>query len=201
MINLVSLADLLSLIAILFAIGFVLAGKRRNFPTDAVWVLAGLLGLELFHFASNVLEWSGISAALDELEDFLQILTPMLWGVFFYVLIRSQQAETMRQSEERFRAVFENSSDGLLLVDDQGIVLRVNPAAERVMGIPATEIIGQKSWHIQARLPSATQFNESFNQQVKQSMQEMLSTPNHPLFHQLMEGDMRRPDGSVVYYQ
>lgn len=201
MINQISLADLLSLVAILVAIGFVLAGKRQNFPTDAVWVLAGLLGLELFHHTSNLAEWSGFSAATDNFEDFLQILVPMLWGVFFYVMIRSQQAETLRQSEERFRAVFENSSDSIILVDGQGTILRVNPAAECLAGIQAAEMVGQKSWDLQARLPSATQYNETFNQQVKQIMQDMLATPNHPAFNQLLEGDMRRPDGSVVYFQ
>ena len=53
------------------------------------------------------------------------------------------QAILLRRTDALMRQVVENSSDGLLVIDDQGKVRSINPAAERIFGQPATEIVGQ----------------------------------------------------------
>ncbi|HJT11745.1 MAG TPA: CHASE2 domain-containing protein [Dongiaceae bacterium] len=53
------------------------------------------------------------------------------------------QAILLRRTDALMRQVVENSSDGLLVIDDQGKVRSTNPAAERILGQPATEIVGQ----------------------------------------------------------
>ena len=53
------------------------------------------------------------------------------------------QAILLRRTDALMRQVVENSSDGLLVIDDQGKVRSINPAAERILGQPATEIVGQ----------------------------------------------------------
>jgi PAS domain S-box-containing protein len=53
------------------------------------------------------------------------------------------QAILLRRTDALMRQVVENSSDGLLVIDDQGKVRSVNPAAERMLGQHATEIVGQ----------------------------------------------------------
>ena len=53
------------------------------------------------------------------------------------------QAILLRRTDALMRQVVENSSDGLLVIDDQGKVRSVNPAAERMLGQHTTEIVGQ----------------------------------------------------------
>jgi PAS domain S-box-containing protein len=45
-------------------------------------------------------------------------------------LARQQYKESLRQSEARFRSIIEHSRDGIFIVDREGIIRFVNPAAE-----------------------------------------------------------------------
>ncbi len=51
--------------------------------------------------------------------------------------------EAMRASEERFRALVENSSDVLTLIDRNGIVLYQSRAGERILGYSSEQVSGR----------------------------------------------------------
>jgi PAS domain S-box-containing protein len=48
-----------------------------------------------------------------------------------------------RRAEARLQGVFEAAVDGIILIDDRGIVQQINPAIERMFGFTAAEVIGQ----------------------------------------------------------
>ncbi len=54
---------------------------------------------------------------------------------------RKQANETLSASEKRFRALIENSTDGIALVSADATVLYVSPSNERIYGYSAEEII------------------------------------------------------------
>jgi len=55
---------------------------------------------------------------------------------------RDSYTEQLIASEEQHRAVVENAVDGLLTIDESGTIEKFNPAAQRIFGYSAAEVIG-----------------------------------------------------------
>lgn len=54
-----------------------------------------------------------------------------------------QVQDSLRKSEELLRAVVETAVDGIITINERGIVLSANPAVERIFGYSPEEIIGR----------------------------------------------------------
>jgi two-component system, cell cycle sensor histidine kinase and response regulator CckA len=52
--------------------------------------------------------------------------------------------DALRDSEQRYRAVTDNATDVILSIDEEGTVLFVNHAVERIFGYTPDELMGQK---------------------------------------------------------
>ena len=59
---------------------------------------------------------------------------------------RSEADEQLRASEEQFRSLIENSSDGIMIFDRQGTFGYISPGLTRIVGWEASELLGQM-WH------------------------------------------------------
>jgi PAS domain S-box-containing protein len=55
----------------------------------------------------------------------------------------SRAEQAMRDSEARHRAIFESALDGIITIDEHGIIESVNPATERLFGYRADELVGR----------------------------------------------------------
>ncbi|MDB6124237.1 MAG: putative sensor protein [Pedosphaera sp.] len=49
----------------------------------------------------------------------------------------------LRDSEKRFRSIWQNSGDGMRLTDGEGIIIEVNPAFCRLVGMSSEDLVGR----------------------------------------------------------
>jgi PAS domain S-box-containing protein len=64
-------------------------------------------------------------------------------GVCTDVTERKRAEEELRQAEERVRSVVDHVVDGIITIDERGAVQTFNPAAERIFGYAACDVIGR----------------------------------------------------------
>ena len=54
-----------------------------------------------------------------------------------------EASRSLRESEERYRTLTEVDPDGIVVMDDTGVIVSANPAMERIFGYPPEELIGK----------------------------------------------------------
>jgi diguanylate cyclase (GGDEF)-like protein/PAS domain S-box-containing protein len=88
--------------------------------------------------ASNLLSWASTA---------LIFLTVLVVVVMFRIHARQEQ-RTLRESEERFRALLHNSSDVIELLDSRGCIVFVTQAVQRILGYRQEELVGRDAFNL-----------------------------------------------------
>ncbi len=147
----VAAIDLISFLAVIIALIVLLRGWNRAFSNDIKLLIVLLLGFSLFHHFSDILEWGGISRALDPFEDFIELLIPILWFLLIYSYIKElttddlkKSEKALRESEEKYRLLIENQTDLVVKVDIEGRFQFISPSYCEMFGKTNEELLGKK---------------------------------------------------------
>ncbi|MBF0188925.1 MAG: bacteriohemerythrin, partial [Magnetococcales bacterium] len=97
------------------------------------WTVFGIIGFTLILSVGAILftlivgerATLALSRARNELEDRVE-----------------ERTRELRHSELRMRTIIENAVDGIIVIDINGVVQSFSPAAERIFGYAAMEVIG-----------------------------------------------------------
>lgn len=65
------------------------------------------------------------------------------WAAAFFVIRFISLREMEKQQEEKFKALFHYATSGILLVNQKGVIVTINPAAEHLFGYARGEMLGQ----------------------------------------------------------
>lgn len=66
--------------------------------------------------------------------------------IFENITERKRIEDAVRESEEKFRSVIEQSIEGMILSDEHGVITNYNSAAERITGVGRQELLGRQMW-------------------------------------------------------
>jgi PAS domain S-box-containing protein len=104
----------------------------------------------------GVIEFFG-QRARDPDRDLLAV-APILGRQIGEALERKRAEELLRASEDRFRSVAESATDALVTADGDGLITYINPAAERMLGYHAADLVGKP---LSLILPAVTEIGDS----------------------------------------
>ena len=114
---------------------------------------------------------------------------------------RVQAEELLRQSEQKFRSIVEQSCDGVALADEQGRVVEWNHAQESITGISHDEACGKFIWDVEFDLlPEALRTPEQY-EQLKARFRTPASNNQAGNEGQLFDQQIWGADGTLRFIQ
>lgn len=83
-VNEIALIDALTSLFFIMAVLISFRNYNKSKAKDSLWLIIGMNFAFLFMMSvSNVLEWGGITTALDPAEDFISVLVISVWVYIF----------------------------------------------------------------------------------------------------------------------
>lgn len=144
----ISLLDGIGMLAALGAAVLMLTSWRQRLATEEKWLIALIGCITAVVNGISFWSWLGLGVHMDIEEnvgDYLQILQPMLWGMFFYVVVQSAQRRALEKSRQQMRDLVENMPVILHAYDAEGRILAWNRHAEQVSGFSKEEVMGNNA--------------------------------------------------------
>jgi PAS domain S-box-containing protein len=137
-------------------------------------------------------QWTGtaaeLSSTLQSLHTLIDLDLAIIEDAYQTEFQRRQviveRVLAQQQAEQRYRSLFENTLDGMLMVDDEGGIVAANPAACAILGCDESAVSGSRLEGLQIRLAGASQ---------AAAWTDFFSQPT-----QIGEGSLPRGDGAVA---
>ncbi|MDA3819203.1 MAG: PAS domain S-box protein [Candidatus Delongbacteria bacterium] len=145
-------------------------------PLYFLGIYQGLLGIEAFISNETVLEGSKT----------FQIISQIISSAFERKII----SDNLQASEERFKKISANAQDGIVLVDQDGLVSYWNKAAEDIFGYTKDDIMG-KDLHILLSSPSEYKA-------YKKGMEKFKNSGKGNAFGKIMELQAYTKDKKII---
>lgn len=144
----ISLLDGVGTLAAIGAVAMMLTSWRHRLETEEKWLIAIIGSITAIVNGISFWTWLGFGVATDieeNIGDYLQILQPIAWGMFFYVVMQAAQRRDLQKSRQQMRDLVENMPVILHAYDKDGRILAWNRRAEEVSGFTKEEVMNDNA--------------------------------------------------------
>ncbi len=117
-------------------------------------------------------------------------------------MLRIKRAEdALRESEQRYRSIVEQSLDGIRLIDEKGTIIEWNGTCEEIMGLKRTEVLGIPIWETLHQLMPDDKKSPEIYQRFKSATLELLSGGQTPWRSEERVYTIQHPDGTSRFVE
>ena len=125
----------------------------------------------------------------------------MVLGVFHDITLRRKAQILLKTSEERFRGIIEQSTDGIVVIDQQGLLIEWNQAQENITGLKRETVLGKPIWDAQFMVALPEKRTPESHAQIKAMFHALLSRGITSIPSDSFETPIQRSVGDVRIIQ
>jgi PAS domain S-box-containing protein len=107
---------------------------------------------------------------------------------------RKRTEAALRESEEKFRSIIDNSADGIYLFNDYGLITEWNRAAETITQLPKNTVLGRPVWDLYFNFVPDEEKEPAQLEKFRSQILGFLKTGTPK--YSLMDINIQRPDGT-----
>jgi PAS domain S-box-containing protein len=146
-------------------------------------------------------KWRWFLGRLKALKRDEQGRVQQLIGMATDITERKLAEEGLRESEEKFRTIIEQFSEGFVLVDEKGCISEWNAANERITGIHRTEAIGMPFWDMLYRISIPERQTPERMELFRNATLKALQTGESPQFYKPIEVVLQTSSGQRKFIE
>ncbi len=105
-------------------------------------------------------------------------------GVTNHISTKREYISSLKESEARYRSLFENSAMGIRIVDEEGQVIGENESLVKLTGYTAQETIGKHIWDVVLRQTPPEKRTDELRQKLEKGIRIALITGTFGLDHE-----------------
>ncbi|MHA1421876.1 MAG: PAS domain S-box protein [Candidatus Thorarchaeota archaeon] len=97
--------------------------------------------------------------------------------------------KALQESEERFRGIFDNANDGMILTDENGYITSVNSAYEKMFGVDRTKLVGKPVWESQTALMIGSTKDSDYQKELEKALRSFFEVGDAPWIDKTTKGE------------
>ena len=101
------------------------------------------------------------------------------------------------KAKSAFRSVVEQLTEGLILLDQDGLIVEWNAAFEEMVGIPMASVIGRPAWEVQFEVLPPEKKTPERMKQIQRDIQAALNGEDIPAMHKPVRLEFTAKDGKT----
>jgi len=124
-----------------------------------------------------------------------------IWYGFVHDITDRKHAEhALQESERKFRAIIEQATEGVMLVDEGGRIIEWNPANVRMTGLERADVIGMPFWDMLIKIVVPDRQTPRRRESIRAAVLDALRTGQSSLFAAPIEAELHPRSGTAPGY-